>query len=253
MKKRVYIITALASYIVLLIATIPASAINGFLNDNTPVKIRGTSGTLWKGKALSASFNNSIHLQTTEWSFNTWKLLTGQVSIDVETQYLNNSVQSEIGVSFFGQYFANDLSAIIDANEIARLAQIPLVQLSGMVSLNIEHAHWKQGELPVATGRVNWKDAAIAVTDTASLGNVSIVLSESDQQLLNADITNQGGDIKISGSAELVPEANYALNLKLTPTPSANNNIKQSLGLFAKKQNDGDYVLKKSGPLNQIM
>lgn len=253
MKKRVYIFTALASYIVLLMATIPANTVSGFINENTPVKIRGVSGTLWDGKAFSVSINNSIQLQTTEWSFNVWKLLVGQISIDVETQYLNHNINSEIGISFLGRHFINNLSAKIPAKEIGQLAQIPLAQLSGVFSLNIEHAHWKRGELPVATGKMDWKDAAITVADTASLGNVSIVLSESDQRLLNADITNQGGDIKISGSAELVPEADYALNLKLTPTPSANNNIKQSLGLFAQKQNNGDYVLKKSGPLSQIM
>ena len=78
----------------------------------------------------------------------------------------------------------------------------------------------------------------------------------SDRADRHADgIGAQGGDIKISGSAELVEENNYALNLKLTPTASANANanIKQSLGFFAKRQNNGDYLLKKSGSLDQIM
>lgn len=253
MKKRVYIITAIVSYLVLLIATIPANTMSSLINDNSPVKIRGASGTLWHGKAFSVSVDNSIQLQSTEWSFNVWKLLIGKVAIDVETQYLNNEISSEIGTSFLGRYFINNLNATISAEDLAQLAEIPLAQLSGLVSLNIEHAQWKQGELPLASGEINWKDATVTVTDSAALGNVSIILSESDQQLLTAEIKNQGGDITISGSAELVAEADYAVNIKLTPTASAKNNIKQSLGLFAQKQKNGDYVLKKSGPLNQIM
>ena len=253
MNKRVYILTAVISYLVLLITTIPASTISSIINDNGPIKIQGISGTLWHGEALTVSINNSIQLQATEWSFTAWKLLIGQIAIDVETQYLDNNINSEIGTSFLGQYFINDLSATIHAKDLAQIAAIPLAQLSGLISLNIEHAQWKQGELPLATGEINWKDAAITVAETASLGNVSILLTESDQQLLNAEIKNQGGDIKISGSAELVPESDYAVNIKLTPTAAANNNIKQSLGLFAQRQSNGAYVLKKSGSLKQIM
>lgn len=253
MKKRVYIVTAVVSYLALLITTMPANTVSSIINDNSPVKIRGVSGTIWHGKAFSVDINNSIQLQSTEWSFTVWKLLLGQLAIDIETQYLDNRINSEIGTSFLGRYFINDLSATILAKDLAQLAEIPLAQLSGLISLNITHAQWKQGELPIATGEINWKDAAVTIADTASLGNVSILLNESEQQLLNADISNQGGDIKISGNAELVPETDYALNITLTPTATAKNNIKQSLGLFAQKQGNGDYVLKKSGSLNQIM
>jgi len=83
------------------------------------------------------------------------------------------------------------------------------------------------------------------VAETASLGNISIILSESPQQQLQAKIINQGGDIKITGSAELLPETNYTVDIKLLPTASASNNIRQSLGFFAQKQPGGEYLLKK--------
>ncbi len=153
---------------------------------------------------------------------------------------------------FFGSYFINDLDTTIPANNFAQLANIPLVQLSGSISINIEHAQWKQGELPLATGIINWNNAILTVTDRVSLGNVTITLGESKEQALIADLKNKGGDITITGTAELVPEANYAINLTLSPTSSASNNIKQGLGMFAKRQVNGDYLIKKSGPLKQM-
>ena len=252
MKKRVYIFVAVASYLILLIASIPANLITNTINDSGIVTMQGVSGSLWNGKAYIIVINNNIKLKNTSWSFSLWKTLIGKISIDINSQYLENDISAEIGTSFLGTYFINDLKAKISAQEVAQLANIPLVQLSGLISLNIDHAQWKQGELPLATGAINWSNAEITVADTASLGNVSITLSESDQQLLNADIKNQGGDIKINGIAELVPEANYAINIKLLPTASASDNIKQSLGLFAKKQNNGEYLLKHSGALNQM-
>ncbi len=252
MKKRVYIFTAVVSYLILLIATIPASLITNAVNDSGVVTIQGISGSLWNGKAYIIVINNNVELKNTKWSFSPWKTLIGKISIDINSQYLDNDISAEIGTSFLGRYFINNLKATISAQEATQLANIPLVQLSGLISLNIDHAQWKQGELPLATGVINWSNAEVTVADTASLGNVSITLSESEQQLLNADIKNQGGDIKINGTAELVPEANYAVNIKLLPTASASDNIKQSLGLFAKKQNNGEYLLNYSGALNQM-
>ena len=252
MKKRHYLLTAVISYFVFLIATIPAKPVIDLLNDNSPVSVKGVSGTLWNGRAYAISFED-IRLKKTEWSFNAWKLFIGSVAIDIRSNFSDNDISAEIGTSFLGRYFVNNLSAKITAQEAAQVAQIPLVQLDGVISLDIDHAQWKQGELPLATGEIKWTDAAVTVTDTASLGNISILLNESEQQLLNAEIKNQGGDIKINGTAELVPEADYSVDIKLSPTATANNNTKKSLGLFAQKQPNGEYLLKKSGPLNQIM
>lgn len=252
MKKRVYIFTAVASYFILLIATIPASVISNTVNDNSIVAMHGISGSVWNGKAYSILINDNIELKNTKWSFSLWRILTGKIVIDINGQYLENNISAEIGTSFSGRYYANNLLTTIPAEKASQLLNIPLVQLSGLISFNIDHAQWKQGELPLATGVINWNNAEVTVNETASLGNVSITLRESEKQLLVADIKNQGGDIKINGIAELLAEADYAINIKLLPTTSADVNIKQSLGLFAKKQNNGEYLLKYSGPLNQL-
>jgi general secretion pathway protein N len=253
MKKKYYYLTAIISYLVLLIITIPASTVMALLDDDSPVSIQGISGTLWQGKAYSMLINDTIKLNNTEWSVNAWKLITGRIALQMKTRYNKNTISGEVGTSFLGRIFINELTARISAAEVATVAAIPLVQLDGLISLDIEHAEWKQGELPLASGRVIWENAAVTAAETAALGNVTITLGESEQHQLSAAIQNQGGDIKISGSAELLPEADYALDIKLLPTASANNNIKQSLGLFAQRQSNGEYILKKSGSLNQIM
>ncbi|HHJ36716.1 MAG TPA: type II secretion system protein N [Gammaproteobacteria bacterium] len=252
MKKRYYITTAIISYLLFLIATIPARPVARLLNDDGMVLIQGVSGTLWNGRARMIDIDEIAQLDDTEWTISGWKMLMGKIAADVTTHYSDDKIRAGFGMSFPGRYFIDHLDAKISAEEVARLANIPLAQLSGMISIDIEHAQWKQGELPLATGKINWKDATVTVMDTASLGDITIILSESEEQLLNADIKNQGGDIKINGKAELVPDADYAVEIKLRPTASASNNIKQSLEVFAKRQNNGEYLLKNSGPLNQI-
>lgn len=214
--------------------------------------MQGVSGTLWNGKAYLISTNNT-QFKTTSWSFDPWQLFIGKISIDVDTRFLDNKITGELGTSFSGRYFVNKLSAKILANKVAQLANLPLIQLNGMIAIDIKHAQWKQGKLPLAEGTINWYNASVTVADTASLGNVNITLGESDQQQLKAVIKNQGGDIKISGTAGLVPEKNYTVDINLLPTATASNNLKQSLGFFAQKQPNGKYLLKRSGSLDQIM
>ena len=253
MKKKYYYLTAVIAYLVFLLTTIPATIINTVLGDDSPVIMQGLSGTLWNGEAYSISIDDSIELQHTQWSLSAWKLLSGRVAVQTTTHYQNNIISTEIGSSFLGRVFVNDLRAQLNASDMAQLAAIPLAQIDGLISLNIENAEWKQGELPLANGQISWKNAIITVAESASLGDVNITLSESESGQLKADIKNQGGDIKVSGSAELSADNNYTVDIQLQATASASDNIKKSLGFFAQKQKNGQYTLKKTGSLDEIM
>ncbi len=252
MKKRYYFFIVTFSYLLFLIATIPVSLITNIINEKTPVEIQGASGTIWNGKANYISIDEIADLNNTKWTVSAWKILTGRAAFQIDTDYDGQKISGEVGVSVFKQFFVNNFSAKISAEKIAELADIPLVQLSGMVTLDIEHAHWTMDELPLASGNIVWNAATITVAETVSLGKLNIALNENDDYLLNADIKNQGGDIRVSGNAEFVAEKNYAVNVKLSPTDSASNNIEKSLSFFAKRQSNGDFLFKKTGRLDQL-
>ncbi len=252
MKKRYYVLIAIISYLLILIATLPARSITPLIGDNTQLSLHGVTGTLWNGTASIISINNKLRLSDTRWDLIDWKMLTGKLAIELNSHYQGNDINAEVGSSFLGTYFVNNLTTSLTASELAQLANLPLIQLSGKISLDIKHAQWKQGSLPVATGVIDWHNATVTVAETVALGNVSIALGESDKKQLQADIKNQGGDIKISGNAELIPDTDYAVNIKLLPSASASDNIKRSLGLFAKQQRNGEFLFVNTGSLNQI-
>lgn len=251
MKKRHYIITAIVAYLVFLVATIPAKPVGKIINDNSPLTLVGVNGTLWNGTVTTITINQ-ILLEGTTWSFSAWKLLLGKAAIQLVTHFQKNEITTEIGTSFLGTYFINHLDAKLTAEDLSQLVNIPLVKLAGNLSIDIEHGEWSQSMLPRAAGNIIWSNASLTVAETASLGNISIVLGESAKELLVANIKNQGGDIKIEGIAELIAKTDYAVNIKLLPTATASNNIKQSLGLFAKKQSGGEYLFTNTGSLKNI-
>jgi general secretion pathway protein N len=251
MKKRQYLLIAVTAYILFLIVSVPAYLIEQPINNNTPVRIQAVSGSIWNGKARSISINNIV-LENTRWDMNLWKIITGRISADIETELNQQTITAEVGSSFLGHVYVNDLDAMLPASEVTQYANIPLTQLDGTFRLAIEHADWNPGEIPMADGVIEWNQAAVTVADTAALGNVKIILSETDDKL-NAAVSNKGGDISITGTAQLTAEADYRVDLTLTPDRRAKPNIRQSLGMFANRGPGGSYLLSKSGSLKQFM
>lgn len=249
MKTRHYLITATLAYLVFTIATIPAQPVASLVNDNSDIRLEGVTGTLWNGQA-QAVFAAGTRLGLTRWNVIGYRLLLGQLALDLDTGLQGQPVQGIAGAGITGKLFAEQLNARLDAATVGQLARLPMGELAGEIEIELEQASWRQGNIPLASGLLRWNNAAVTVAETATLGNVEIQLAEQQDGLL-ADIKNDGGDIQLSGTAALQADASYKLNLRFTPAASASNNIRQSLGLFAAPQGR-DYVLDNSGSLKTL-
>ena len=250
MKRRYYLLTAILAYLTFTLAMFPAQPIVTLINDNTTATLSGVSGSIWDGHARSIDVEG-VRLSDTHWNMKAWKLLIGRAALDIDTRLEDEAITGEIGASLTGSVFANTLSGRVSAETVTQLANIPMAQLSGMIDIAVEHISWSQGELPEVDGRLVWKDASVTVAETASLGDVSIVITQQDDSL-RANVNNDGGDIELKGDASLNPAAEYEANIRFKPTASASQNLRRSLGLFAEPQGDGAYLLKNSGSLKQL-
>lgn len=252
MKTRHYLLTGIIAYIVFLIATLPAAPVLGLLDGNNSIQIDSVRGTVWHGSARTVTIDRRYTLTSTRWSLDAWSLLSASLAADIDTRFEGNNVTTRIGSTLLGRLYLDDTKASISAEQLSRLANIPIAHLSGQIGLDLQHAYWSRDELPHAYGTVTWQQASVTVADSADLGDVRITLDDSEDGQLQALIKNQGGDIKLDGSADLIPEKDYRVAIKLTPTATANDNIKQSLGIFARKQNNGSYLFTNQGSLNQL-
>ncbi len=253
MKTRHYVITAVVSYIVFLLFTAPAAPVLNMLLEQGPqFRIQGISGTLWNGRAQSITIKSSHTLTNLNWSFTFWRLLTGELAINFDTKYKNQPVSGSVGIGLGNTVNLRDIRAKLDARSVGTMAGMPLGELSGIISVDLDNAYWDQETVPTANGTINWDKAAVTVAEKAELGNVSIILSESDNNPLIAKISNKGGHLKLNGQVVVNEDGKYSLELKLLPVTDASNNLKSSLAMFAKKQSDGNYVIKNSGNLQQL-
>jgi len=250
-RSRHYIVVGVVAYLAFLLLSVPAAPVIGLFKDRLPVTITNISGTLWSGKA-SIVITNKLILNNAQWSFLPSRMLLAKIAFDVDADLNNNPLQSRISAGMNGNLSIDDLSTQLSAVDIASMLVLPLGELSGEFLLKIKHATFQPGSVPTVDGAISWNGAAVTIAETASLGNVSILVSESDASPLTAYITNKGGQLALNGNLTTDETGLYTLRLSMKPNASASDNLINSLGLFAKKQRSGEFILVNNGNLQQL-
>ena len=253
MKPRHFVVTSVITYIFFLIVTLPASTVIGLLDESIPqVSIQGVDGTLWNGSAQHVTISSKYVIDNVDWSFCSWRLLIAEACINLDATYQNKPIRGQIGIGITGALVARDLHAEMDAQSLGNLAGLPIGELDGLISIQLESASWASEQIPDAVGHIHWKNAAIIIAETAKLGDIEITLVESDDFPLAATINNKGGQISLSGESHVSDDGSYNLELKLSPNNTASKNLRSNLAMFAEQQSDGSFVVKNTGNLEQF-
>lgn len=253
MKPKHYVITGVVTYILFLFTTLPATTITSLFGESVPeIKLQGVSGTIWNGSARRITISSKYVIDDVNWSICSWRLLTAEACIELDASYQNRPLQGQLGVGITGSFVARDLYTEIDARSLGNLAELPLGQLDGLISIQLESANWTHEQTPTAVGNIHWKNATVTIAEEAKLGDVEITLVESDDFPLMATIKNKGGHISISGESHVSNDGSYNIELKLTPNDTASKNLRSSLALFAKLKSNGTFVVKNTGNLKQF-
>ncbi|UCB53992.1 MAG: type II secretion system protein N [Thiotrichales bacterium] len=252
MRTRYYLIIGIIAYLAFLVTTIPAAPVIGMLDQKLPVTINNVSGTLWNGRAGKINARQNITLTDVEWSFLPWRLLLASAAIDVDARFNDNPLSTRLSTGISGNLAIDDLAMNLDASDISPLIALPIGELSGQLQLNINSARLKQSEVPRVDGSINWQKAAVTIAETADLGNISIQVQEDDQSPLTANISNTGGHLSLKGVLTTTEQGDYSLRVTMKPNANASDNLTSSLGMFSKKQRNGEFLMNNKGNLKQL-
>jgi len=251
MKTKNYLFIAFIAYFFFLIATLPAKPVIEMLTaERDDIEVDTIHGSLWNGQAERVIIDGTYELNNVRWNTQLWRVILGELAFDINAVFEQQDVSAQIGIGVLGNVVAQNIHARIDAETLTDLAKIPLAQLEGLISIDLDTLHWQQGEIPISSGKMHWQNARLTIAETVQLGNVLIELVENDEDKMQATISNQGGNLKTDGTATLDNLANYNLSLTLTPSSSSSKNLTDSLSMFAKKQNNGSFLVKYDGQLD---
>ncbi|MCW9047931.1 MAG: type II secretion system protein N [Gammaproteobacteria bacterium] len=254
MKKRYYILIAVLSYLFFTLGNVPAAKIISLIekNSNIPVKLHGVYGSLWNGGAEKLLAQGQPPVVNLKWSINPGMLLLAQLNGEVNGSIKNQNIIGNFNVSALGTVSASDVRARISAPVMQELIQMPLGELDGIFNINIEYLELKQQAIPLIRANLKWQNAKITMLESVELGLVELSITSDDNDQLTANILNKKGQILIDGNADLDNNKAYNLNLRLTPDETASDNIRQSIAMFARRQTDGSYLLKRKGNLRDL-
>lgn len=254
MKKRYYILIAIISYLFFTLGNIPAAKVVSLVKNNTdiPASLYGVYGSLWKGGADKLLIIDSPEINNLQWSVNPAYLLLAKLQTELQATIHNQNITGDVSIGAGGTLVASDLRSRIDASVMQDLMKLPLGELDGTFIINILRLEAEQNTLPLVDGTIKWQSAKLTLAETVDLGHINITLKPGDDNDLLISISNQKGQISLDGKASVDSDKGYTLNLKFTPDSSATQNIRQSLQMFARRQSDGSYTLKRSGNLKEF-
>ena len=252
MRTRYLVLTGVIAYLAFLIASVPAAAVIGLLQDRLPFTVNNVSGTLWNGSAGTVDTRQKIVLKDVAWSFLPSRLLLARATIDVAARLNGKPLTTRVAAGVTGTVTLQDLNVQLDATDVEPFIKLPIGKLSGEFEARIDRARLLQGTVPRVDGTILWNRATVTVAETADLGNVSVQLSETDTSPLSASISNKGGHLSLNGSFAARDKGDYTLQLTLKPNNTASNNLVSSLAMFARKQPNGEFLLNNQGNLAQL-
>lgn len=254
MKIRYYILTGIISYLFFTLGNVPAAKVIPLIESATaiPAKLYGVHGSLWNGGAEKAIIKGQPPIEDLQWSINPASLLLAHVSGEVKASVKRQKLIGDFSISPGGTINASNVRARVDAGILQELVLLPVGELGGTFNIIIDSLEYNPGSFPEVSANINWKSARLTLLETVDLGNINLSLKSDENNQLLAKINNKKGDLSLQGDAEVSSKKMYAVNVSITPQAAASDNVKQSLKMFARRQPNGSYLLKRKGNLQEF-
>lgn len=253
MKTKYYWITGILALAFFLIINTPATLVINSIKDQLPqIKIQNVSGSIWQGSARQITVQSRYIFKNVEWSICIAHLLLAEACIELDAMYNENPLSGQVSMGLDNVIQAKNLKTTMTAQALSQIVTMPMGEITGDISVDLETLNWQQGGVPSITGLIKWNKASITIAETAQLGDIIVNLTESEESPINAEFSNSNGQLAIAGTASLKTTTDYQLDLTLTPNNLASKNLKGSLRLFAKPQTNGSFLIKSNGNLKQL-
>jgi hypothetical protein len=253
MKTKYYFLIGFLALSTFLIINIPAAPVYEAIKDKVPqLQIQNIEGTIWQGSAQQVMVKPGHVLKEVSWSVCVTHILMAEACVDFDANYNDSPLSGQIAVDMNKNVQGKNIRTSITAKALSQMITMQMGEIAGNIDVDLATISWQQGGIPAISGVIKWNDASVTIAETAKLGDIIITLKESVDNPISAEISNQDGHLEINGQATLNEKTDYTVNLKLIPRDKANQNLKNSLSLFAQPGPNGSFILKNNGNLKQL-
>lgn len=219
-----------------------------------PVLVYGAEGTIWSGRASLIRVGEN-DIATPSWSINPLYLLIGRAQAHLDFGYLDGRGLGDVSVSLGQNVHLSDFEFTVEADQLTQQFANGFVGLEGELNVQIDSLDYQVGDIFVknTSGYVGWQKAGVAYPLSGGFGNISVDISQDEESdLLQAEVSNQGGELSVDGTASLGASMAYSVDTLLKPNASITEALADTLAAAMPKNTDGTFHFKRNGALDQL-
>lgn len=240
-----WFIFGLMVFLIALIYTIPAHLI--FPHLPSKVHISRLNGTLWNAHATDFSVND-FFLSRINWRIQPLYLLTGRLKTRVDFSHSDMSGSGDIILGYrslsLENFSVTGNSSIIDPY-INKLG----ASIDGKFDLSLESLDISHPGPQNAQGRLVVFDTHISSPADLSLGNIELDLEQKGDSVVAKLINSDSNTLKLSGSAKINPQWRYSSDIRISPTRTTQDALRQTLTLLGRVDARGAVTVQHQGKI----
>ena len=243
-KTFKWILFGVGAFVVALLYTLPAHIATPHFPDT--ILATGITGTVWKGHAARMEIED-FNLGEVTWHIKPVHLLIGRLKTEIEFKRSDLQGKGDVVVKMSSLGIENAyLSG--DSKFLEAYISPYGTSVSGEFDLTIDSFFASSQGPESAQGQLLWREARFNSPANLALGDVRLDLDHQGTAAI-ATITNTGNALSVDGKADLKQNWEYGARIRLSPTPSTPQDIRQTLRLFGRPDSQGGVTLSRSGQL----
>jgi general secretion pathway protein N len=246
LKPWKWIVLAIFTYLIFLIAYLPAAHVVTFAQNsapNAPLSIGEVKGTLWSGE-IDRVVAQGVLVNKVSWELNPLALVVGKVSVNVKGGNIRETEQAyikgQLATSLFNQnkIQASDLQLFLPAKAV--MSQVPLpvpVAADGRFRIDIDDLDF-DATCQALQGKGRWlKGTVTGPTGVIDFGNYEADLSCEDNKFAIQVLPDN--KLNLNAKVVLGMDGKYKIQGTLKPDPSFPKEVQQGAAFFGRANSQG--------------
>lgn len=240
------VVVALLLFGVALLWMLPAEVALRFAAPRlAPLQLEGVAGTVWNGRALSASVFGQP-LGSLRWRLQPLPMLAGTMSGDLVLEG-----GQAVGSGRFSQQGetlrVHDARFRVPARLLQPVLDVPALALLGEVDVEIERGLLRNGMPEELAGSALWRNAAVAGAAAAELGDIAVDFASQPDGSIAGSVHDRGGPLQVEGGFR-VALTGYRAELALRARED-NPQVAEALAYLGQRHPDGSVRFIAEGSL----
>lgn len=234
------------TWLVFLVATIPADRVLAYAPPIPGLGIGSVQGTLWSGQA-SHVVAKRVQLDNVRWRFRPLSMIVGRFEFGLEGKLAGKPQRALAGKEFFGSPYLDDVQVSIPAAEVLYRMGVNKISVGGQLLLDLDDVRFSPTGIPMFSGQVQWAPAEVEAPLVLSLGTATMT-TQNNGDVTVGDLVANGGVLQVQAEVALEAGGAYRLDATIRENGEAPQAVTKFLTTFAEYEN-GSYRLEWSDNL----